>query len=384
MINRVGLDYPDDSGPRAGPGGGRRDLHPRRGAHRRSRPGRRRGHGTGWRPDRAGATRAPGHERGHRGRLVVQGSARSRASDRSEHGPTGTRLRPAGCRDSLLVLGGGPTGVELAQVYARFGVPVTIVQSGPRLAPTDHPRNSEAALRALERDGVTVRLGVRAMRAHAALGARGADVIELDDGYGRRRSRHAAGGRADVPARWAGPRVGRPRLGRPAPRRTPAHRRWAVADRRSRRAGAAHPPGHYQGEMAVRMARGEPISPDYRALPRATYIEPELAFVGLTLEGALAADIDAFEQVADFATSTKGYSVEADVRARDDRRGPRDTPAGRCRDGRAGRLRGHPRMRPGDQGTRADRRPGRDHPRLPIDLADPERPLRRCRARAPG
>lgn len=44
---------------------------------------------------------------------------------------------------SLLVLGGGPTGCELAQAYARFGVPTAIVQSGPRLAPTDHPRNSE-------------------------------------------------------------------------------------------------------------------------------------------------------------------------------------------------------------------------------------------------
>ncbi len=44
---------------------------------------------------------------------------------------------------SLVVLGGGPTGCELAQVYQRFGVPTTIVQSGPRLAPTDHPRNSD-------------------------------------------------------------------------------------------------------------------------------------------------------------------------------------------------------------------------------------------------
>ena len=60
------------------------------------------------------------------------------------------------------------------------------------------------------------------------------------------------------------------------------------------------------------MARGEAITPDYRALPRATYIEPELASVGLTLDGAQAAGLDAFELVADFPTSIKGYSVEAD------------------------------------------------------------------------
>src|SRR6476469_2927999 len=53
---------------------------------------------------------------------------------------------------SLLVLGGGPTGCELAQVYARFGVPTTIVQSGPRLAPTEHPRNAETVAKLLQRD----------------------------------------------------------------------------------------------------------------------------------------------------------------------------------------------------------------------------------------
>ena len=45
---------------------------------------------------------------------------------------------------SLVVMGGGPTGCEMAQVYARFEVPTTIVQSGERLMPTDHPRNAEA------------------------------------------------------------------------------------------------------------------------------------------------------------------------------------------------------------------------------------------------
>jgi len=68
---------------------------------------------------------------------------------------------------------------------------------------------------------------------------------------------------------------------------------------------------HYQGVMAVQMALGDPVTPDYRALPRATYTDPELAFVGVSLEGALAQDQDAFELVADFATTAKGYSVEA-------------------------------------------------------------------------
>ena len=61
------------------------------------------------------------------------------------------------------MLGGGPTGCELAQVYARFGVPMTIVQSGDRLMPTDHPRNSEAVAERSGATGVDVRLGVRAI-----------------------------------------------------------------------------------------------------------------------------------------------------------------------------------------------------------------------------
>jgi mercuric reductase len=59
------------------------------------------------------------------------------------------------------------------------------------------------------------------------------------------------------------------------------------------------------------MALGDTVRPDYRALPRATYIDPECSSVGLTLDGALDAGLDAFELVADFATSAKGYAVQA-------------------------------------------------------------------------
>jgi pyruvate/2-oxoglutarate dehydrogenase complex dihydrolipoamide dehydrogenase (E3) component len=68
---------------------------------------------------------------------------------------------------------------------------------------------------------------------------------------------------------------------------------------------------HYQGELAVRMALGDDVTPDYRALPRAAYTDPEAAFVGLSLDQARAEGHDAFELVADFATSTRGYAIEA-------------------------------------------------------------------------
>jgi pyruvate/2-oxoglutarate dehydrogenase complex dihydrolipoamide dehydrogenase (E3) component len=217
---------------------------------------------------------------------------------------------------SLLVLGGGPTGCELAQVYARFGVPTIVVQSGDRLTPTDHPRNSAAIADALRGDGVDVRLNVRAERVRAGAGSGGATAIELSDGTTA--EGHAillAVGRTfelddlglehygiDLSGRTAFPRDGRLRV---------ADGLWVIGD-------AAGPElhthqGHYQGELAVRMALGDAVKPDYRALPRATYTDPEAAFVGVTLEQARDAGLDAFEVVADFPKTAKGYSVEASI-----------------------------------------------------------------------
>jgi pyruvate/2-oxoglutarate dehydrogenase complex dihydrolipoamide dehydrogenase (E3) component len=68
---------------------------------------------------------------------------------------------------------------------------------------------------------------------------------------------------------------------------------------------------HYQGELTAQMIDGESVQPDYRALPRATYTDPEAAFVGMSLESATEAGIDAFEKVADFPKSSRGYALEA-------------------------------------------------------------------------
>jgi pyruvate/2-oxoglutarate dehydrogenase complex dihydrolipoamide dehydrogenase (E3) component len=59
------------------------------------------------------------------------------------------------------------------------------------------------------------------------------------------------------------------------------------------------------------MVMGEHVAPDYRALPRATYSDPEAAFVGVTVEAAREAGLDAFEVVADFPKSSRGYALEA-------------------------------------------------------------------------
>ena len=215
---------------------------------------------------------------------------------------------------SLLVLGGGPTGCELAQGFARFGVPVTIVQSGDRLAPTDHPRNSAIIAETLRDDGVIVRLGCRATGARAGAGADGAHAIDLSDGtsveghavllaVGRDFPLDELGLEAygvDTTGRTPFPRDGRLRI---------SDGLWVIGDPAGPELHTHQ--GHYQGEVAVRMALGDDVRPDYRALPRATYTDPEAAFVGVSVEQAQADGIDAVEFVADFATSARGFSVQA-------------------------------------------------------------------------
>jgi pyruvate/2-oxoglutarate dehydrogenase complex dihydrolipoamide dehydrogenase (E3) component len=241
----------------------------------------------------------------------IPGLAELGADVWSNREATLTRDLPA----SLLVLGGGPTGCELAQVYARYGVPVTIVQSGPRLMPQDHPRNAEAVTFALTRDGVTVRTGQRAVAAHARAGRDGAHVVDLDDGSTVEGHKILLAVGRDFPLD-----LGLEAYGIDASNRTalPRDGRLRITDGLYLIGDPAGPElhthqGHYQGELAVRMALGERIVPDYRALPRATYTDPEAASVGLTLEQAREQGIDAFELVADFARTAKGYSVEAET-----------------------------------------------------------------------
>ena len=212
---------------------------------------------------------------------------------------------------SLVVLGGGASGVEMASMFARFGVETALVHSHHGLLEKDHARVSEAAERILRDDGVELRLGVRATAVRPRAGDDDAHVVQLSDGG------IAQGHRIMVAL---GRSFGLESLGLESVGVDP---KAVVRDGRLRIADGVYligdPAGpelfthvsHYQGGLAVRMALGESVAPDYRAIPRAVYLEPEVASVGLDIGQAAAAGIDAFELVADFATTTRGYELEA-------------------------------------------------------------------------
>jgi len=63
--------------------------------------------------------------------------------------------------ESLVIIGGGPIGLELAQLFRRFAVPVTVVEAAPRIAIAEDPEISEALAGYLRGEGIEVHTGIR-------------------------------------------------------------------------------------------------------------------------------------------------------------------------------------------------------------------------------
>lgn len=184
--------------------------------------------------------------------------------------------------DSLIVLGGGAIGLELAQVYARFGVAVTVVEALDRLLAVEEPESSALVRDALGRDGVTVHTAATARR----VGYDGDRfTLALDGGSDLTAQALlvATGRRADLAA------LGVDTVGLdPGATAIPVDDRmrgreglWVVGDVTGR--GAYTHVAMYQAAIAVRDILGQQGPPaDYRALPRVTFTDPEIGAVGLT------------------------------------------------------------------------------------------------------
>jgi pyruvate/2-oxoglutarate dehydrogenase complex dihydrolipoamide dehydrogenase (E3) component len=190
----------------------------------------------------------------------------------------------------LVVLGGGPIGVEMAQAFARLGSDVTVVEGEARILPRDEPEVSDVVGAALERDGVTLRLGAKVTGvAKQARGVR----LDLDSGAavtGRhllvavgRRPRTASLDleRAGVATRKSGHVEVDDAL------RTTAKHVYAIGD-----CAAKYQFTHLadeQGRHAVANAFSWRQKDFDIVLPWVTFTDPEVAHVGMTEAEAFAA-----------------------------------------------------------------------------------------------
>jgi dihydrolipoamide dehydrogenase len=226
---------------------------------------------------------------------------------------TTTRTLPR----SIVVLGAGPSGVEIAQYFARFDVRTAIV--APRqVNPTDHPRSSELLAEILRRSGVDVRTGVRAQRVRPKAGQGGEHVIDLSDGSSvSAEVIQLSVGRTSAPSLKV---LGLETIGvsydgadtlRVDDDLRVAEGVYAIGDAIGHELSTHL--GHYEGEMAVRIALGDDVRVDFSAIPRVVYTDPETAAVGLRLDQAQERGIDAFEETIDLPRTSKGYIVEADL-----------------------------------------------------------------------
>ena len=208
---------------------------------------------------------------------------------------------------SLVVLGGGAVGVELAQVFARFGVDVTLVEALDRLVPGDEPEVGPVLAEVLTAEGVDVRVGVKVSEVHGD-GARVAVALEDGTAVAAAQLLVATGRRADLAAIGVGA-VGIDESQRWLP--VDDHLRstdgvWGVGDLTGK--GAFTHVALYQSPIAAADILAEDGPPaDYRAVPHVTFTDPEIGAVGLSEEAARAAGIAVRVGMARVPETARGW-----------------------------------------------------------------------------
>ena len=213
--------------------------------------------------------------------------------------------------ESLLVLGGGAVGVELSQVFSRFGVNVTVVEALDRLLPLEEPEVGDLVAETLTSEGVGVVTGTAASNV-AYQGGRFA--VALADGrtFDAERLLVATGRRADIGALGlAGVGIDDTQRWVPVDNRLRvAPGLWAVGDVTG--IGAFTHVAMYQARIAVADILGQDPQPaDYRALPRVTFSDPEAGSVGLTAAAAEKQGIPVRVGISPLPSSARGWIHKA-------------------------------------------------------------------------
>jgi pyruvate/2-oxoglutarate dehydrogenase complex dihydrolipoamide dehydrogenase (E3) component len=179
----------------------------------------------------------------------------------------------------LLVVGGGPVGVEMAQAVSRMGASVVLVEGEEHLLPREPAALGEGLAEVLESEGISIHLGQ-----HAEGARRHGDgyALDLPDGTEVRGDKLlVATGRAP---RTSG--IGLETVGvDPDPRGIQVDARmsagdglWAIGD-----VTGVWPltyVGKYQGRVAASNILGNPVTASYDAVPRVVFTDPQAASVG--------------------------------------------------------------------------------------------------------
>jgi dihydrolipoamide dehydrogenase len=183
---------------------------------------------------------------------------------------------------SIVVIGAGAVGVEFADVYAAYGVRVTLLEALPRIVPIEDEECSKELARAFRRRGIEMKTGVRVLAVKP--GGPGA-VVETDQGALEAEQVLMAVGRAakvtGLGFEAAGVQLDRGFV-KVSPRmETSVQGVYAIGD-------MAGPPLLAHKAMAEAVVAAEAIAGkdpqpvDYASVPSCTYCRPQVASIGLT------------------------------------------------------------------------------------------------------
>jgi pyruvate/2-oxoglutarate dehydrogenase complex dihydrolipoamide dehydrogenase (E3) component len=207
--------------------------------------------------------------------------------------------------DRLLVLGGGPVGVEMAQAVARFGASVALVEGADHLLPREPKQLGEALAEALSAEGIELCFG---QHASAVSREDGEYLLEFPERSPLRGDRLlvATGRRPrvqEIGLETVGIEPGKRGIEVDA-RMNAADGVWAIGD-----VTGVWPltyVGKYQGRVAAANILGRPREANYDAVPRVVFTDPQAASVG-EAEGPVTVSVP-MSAVPRTATYTRAYA----------------------------------------------------------------------------
>jgi pyruvate/2-oxoglutarate dehydrogenase complex dihydrolipoamide dehydrogenase (E3) component len=208
---------------------------------------------------------------------------------------------------ALTIMGGGAVGLELGQMFARFGVAVTLVEAMDRILPPEEPESSALIADILAREGVTLRTGVKVV----GVSMDGDDIaVSLEDGskVTGEKLLVATGRRAQIKELNVGV-IGLDENARAI--RVDEHCRvtdgvWALGDVTGK--GPFTHVSMYQANIVFHDVLGRPIhAADYHALPRVTFTDPEVGSVGMSEQAARDQGINVRTGMSQVPRSARGW-----------------------------------------------------------------------------